>query len=91
MDFSTILIILGCIIGLWFVGKIFSIPLKAILKLITNSVLGGLLIFIINLIGGAFNFHVGLNVVTAILVGILGIPRCNFINYIKIIYLIILL
>lgn len=54
--------------------KIFSVPLKALFKLIINSVLGGLLIFIINLIGAVWNFHIGLNIVTAILVGILGIP-----------------
>ncbi len=74
MDFSTLMIILGCIIALWIVGKIFSIPLRAILKLIANSVLGGLLIFIINLVGNAFGFHIGLNIGTSILVGILGIP-----------------
>lgn len=86
MDFSTVMIILGCVVGLWIVGKIFSIPLKAIFKLIANSVLGGILIFIINLIGGAFNFHIGLNVGTSILVGILGIPRSSAIDFIKDIY-----
>ena len=74
MDFSNALVILGCIIVLWIIGKIFSVPLKALFKLIINSVLGGLLIFIINLIGAVWNFHIGLNIVTAILVGILGIP-----------------
>ena len=74
MDFSNALVILGCIIVLWIIGKIFSVPLKALFKLIINSVLGGLLIFIINLIGAVWNFHIGLNIVTAILVGNLGIP-----------------
>lgn len=74
MDFYTVLIILGCVIGLWIIGRIFSIPIKAVFKLILNSVLGGILIFIINLIGGAFGFHIGLNVLTSIIVGILGIP-----------------
>lgn len=74
MDFSNALVIFGCIIVLWIIGKIFSVPLKALFKLIINSVLGGLLIFIINLIGAVWNFHIGLNIVTAILVGILGIP-----------------
>ena len=68
------MVLIGCVIGLWIVGKMFSIPLKAILKLIANSILGGVLIFIINLIGGAFSFHIGLNIGTSILVGILGIP-----------------
>lgn len=81
------MIILVCIIGLWIAGKVFSVPLKAILKLIANSVLGGLLIFIINVIGGAFNFHIGLNIGTSILVGLLGIPRCYIINYTKIIFI----
>ena len=74
MDFSNALGILGCIAVLWIIGKIFSVPLKALFKLIVNSVLGGLLIFIINLIGSAWGFHIGLNVVTAVLVGLLGIP-----------------
>jgi len=83
LDFSTVIIILVCIIVLWIAGKIFSVPLKAILKLIVNSVLGGLLIFIINLIGSAFNFHIGLNIGTSILVGLLGIPRFYFTNHFK--------
>ncbi len=74
MDFSNALVIFGCIVVLWIIGKIFSVPLKALFKLIINSVLGGLLIFIINLIGAVWNFHIGLNIVTAILVGVLGIP-----------------
>ena len=68
------MVILGCIVVLWIIGKIFSVPLKALFKLIVNSILGGLLIFIINLIGLAWEFHIGLNIVTAVLVGLLGIP-----------------
>ena len=74
MNFTNTLIIFACIITLWFVGKIFSVPLKALFKLIINSFLGGLIIFIINTIGATWNFHIGLNVITALIVGILGIP-----------------
>ena len=83
MDFSNALVILGCIVVLWIIGKIFSVPLKALFKLIINSVLGGLLIFIINLIGAVWNFHIGLNIVTAILVGILGIPGAGLLVILK--------
>ena len=85
MDFSNALVILGCIVVLWIVGKIFSVPLKALFKLIVNSVLGGLLIFIINLIGSAWGFHIGLNVVTAVLVGLLGIPGAILLIILKLI------
>ena len=84
MDFSNVFVIIGCIVVFLVIGKIFSVPLKAILKLVGNSILGGILIFIINSIGGAFEFHIGLNVVTAILVGILGIPGAILLIVLKI-------
>lgn len=84
MDFSVIFTILTCIIVFWIIGRVFSIPIKAIFKLIVNSILGGLLIFIINLVGNAFSFHIGLNIGTAILVGILGIPGAVLLIILKI-------
>ena len=63
-----------CIIAIFILGKIFAWPLKGIVKLIGNSIIGGVIIFIINLIGANLNFHVGLNIGTALVVGILGIP-----------------
>lgn len=70
---STI-IFLACICFLFIIGKIFIVPIKWIIKLIFNSILGGLIIFAINLIGNIWGFHIGLNFITAVLVGILGIP-----------------
>lgn len=70
---STI-IFLACICFLFIIGKIFIVPIKWIIKLIFNSILGALIIFAINLIGGIWGFHIGLNFLTAIMVGILGIP-----------------
>lgn len=71
---ESIIIFLACICFLFIVGKIFIVPIKWISKLIFNSILGGLLIFAINLIGGIWGFHIGLNFFTAIMVGLLGIP-----------------
>ena len=63
--------------------KNICITIKSILKLIGNSILGGILLFCINSIGGIWGFHIGLNILTAVLVGLLGIPRCYFVNYFK--------
>lgn len=82
---SNIITYLACICFLFLFGKIFIIPLKKILKLIFNSVIGGVFIFIINLIGAGFNFHIGLNFFTAILVRNIRITRCNLFNNCKII------
>ena len=83
MDFNSIIAYIACIIFLFIFGKIFIVPIKTILRLVINSVLGGIIIFIINLLGAMCNFHIGLNLITSIFVGILGIPGAVVIIIIK--------
>jgi len=71
---NNIITYLACICFIFIFGRIFIVPIKKILKLVLNSVLGGLIIFIINLIGANFGFHIGLNIFTSVLVGLLGLP-----------------
>lgn len=71
---SNIITFLACICFIFIFGRIFIVPLKKILKLIINSILGGLTIYIINVVGASFGFHIGLNIFTSILVGLLGLP-----------------
>lgn len=85
MNINTIGTFIICIILLFVLGKIFIWPLKKILKLILNSIFGGILIYIINIIGMNFGFHIGLNILTAIIVGILGIPGAILLVLLKII------
>ena len=58
---------LACICFLFIFGRIFIVPIKKILKLVFNSILGGVVIFLINLIGANFGFHIGLNIFTSII------------------------
>ena len=85
MDFNTVITFIACIIILFILGKIFVWPFKSILKLIFNSILGGILIYIINVIGMNFNFHIGLNLLTSVLVGLLGVPGAVLLIILKII------
>lgn len=80
----NILIIISCICMLFIIGKIFIVPIKWIFKLAFNSVLGGILIWFINLIGGTWGFHVGLNIYTSILVRIFRHTWCNISDFIEI-------
>ncbi len=70
----NIIAYLACICFLFIFGRIFIVPIKKILKLVFNSILGGVAIFLINAIGANFNFHIGLNFFTSIIIGLLGIP-----------------
>ena len=80
MDFTTILTFIACICFIFIIGKLFIVPLKIVFRLILNSILGGLIIFIINLFTQSFNFHIGLNLITSIFIGLLGVPRCYYFN-----------
>ena len=73
MDLN-IITYLACICFIFIVGKIFIVPIKKILKLIFNSILGGVVIYVINMIGANFGFHVGLNIVNSVVIGLLGLP-----------------
>lgn len=83
MDINS-LIVISCICMLFVIGRIFIVPIKWILKLIFNSILGGLLIWIINLIGGIWGFHIGLNIYTSILVRFTWNTRSDCFDFIKI-------
>jgi len=65
---TNIITYLACICFLFIFGRVFIVPIKKVLKLVLNSVLGAFLIYLINLIGSGFNFHIGLNFFTSILV-----------------------
>lgn len=84
-DFNSIITYIACIFFLFIFGRLFIVPIKTILKLVINSILGGASIFIINLIGSIWGFHIGLNLITSIFVGILGIPGVIVIVIIKLI------
>lgn len=64
----NILIIISCICFAFIIGRIFIVPIKWILKLIINSILGGILIWILNLVGMSWGFHIGINFITILIV-----------------------
>ena len=73
-----------CIIFLLIFGKIFLLPIKKIFKVVLNTGLGALVIFVINTIGTSFGFHIGLNIINALIVGILGIPGAVLLILLKV-------
>lgn len=76
MEF-TFSVAIGYILGLMIIfvlAKICLKPIKFIIKILLNSVFGGLLLFLINTVGGFFGIHIGINAITAVAVGLLGLP-----------------
>lgn len=70
-------VILAFIIGLIFLfifGRFLLWPIKRIFKLIGNGILGGILLFIFNIIGGYFGLNIVINPLNALIAGLIGVP-----------------
>ena len=74
MGMNTILAYVLGLFLLYIIGMILVIPIKVIMKLVINGIIGGVLLFIFNLVGGLFGLSIVLNPLNAIIVGFLGIP-----------------
>lgn len=75
LELSVFLTYAGALLLILLLGKIFLWPLKLIGKLLISSLVGGVLILVINLIAGMFGLLlIPLNIITAVVVGVLGIP-----------------
>ncbi len=71
---QILFVILFLILLVFLVGRILFIPLRWVLKLGYNSLLGFISLWIFNLIGSFVDFHLPINIVTVLIAGILGIP-----------------
>lgn len=66
------------------VATVSSWPIKILVKLIANGILGVILLLLTNFIGERFfNFTLGINVITALIAGFFGIPGVIFLIIFK--------
>ncbi len=69
--------ILAYVVGLlliFFICRIFIRPLRWLLKIIFNSIIGGLILAAVNFVGGFAGITVIINPLSALLAGLLGVP-----------------
>jgi len=81
--YQKIIFVVSVLAMLLAIIAIFKSPLKVILKLLFNTLLGfaGLLLF--NQLGNVTGVYLGLNLVNAVTVGILGVPGLALLLIIK--------
>ncbi|MBR5316115.1 MAG: pro-sigmaK processing inhibitor BofA family protein [Firmicutes bacterium] len=64
----------GALILILLLGRVLLIPLKLLGKLVLNSILGAVIVMVINFVGMSFGLVIPLNIINAVIVGVLGIP-----------------
>ena len=69
-----IAVILLCTVLVLGIVRLFAAPLKLALKLILNTLLGFLALFLLGLTAPLTGFALGLNLFNALVIGILGVP-----------------
>lgn len=74
INYSVILAYTVGIILLFILGRVLLVPMKVVLKLFYNALLGAIALIALNFVGGLLSFHITFNIVTAFIVGTLGIP-----------------
>lgn len=73
-DLSIFFTYVGVVILIFVFGKLLLFPLKIILRVVLNSILGGIFLVVLNFVGENIDFFIPLNVLNASIVGILGLP-----------------
>ncbi len=73
-ELSVFLTFGGTLILIFLLGKALLVPVKVILRLLANSLMGAVLIIVINYIGMNFGILIPINVVNSLTVGVLGVP-----------------
>ena len=58
--------------------------MKKVINIVYNSFLGAIAIWLINVIGTSFQFQIGINAITSLIVGLLGIPGAVLLILLKI-------
>lgn len=57
--------------------------IKVVKKILLNTILGAVLLAIINFVGLYFDFNIALNIYSALIVGILGVPGLVLLVFLK--------
>ncbi|MEG1632574.1 MAG: pro-sigmaK processing inhibitor BofA family protein [Oscillospiraceae bacterium] len=71
---ASLALIVICVLLVLLLIKLLKTPIKWFMKLLLNMISGLVLLFIFNVIGGIFDFTLGINAVNALTAGLLGIP-----------------
>ncbi len=74
LNFSGMLAFLIGLIVLFIILKLISFPIKVIIKLLINALMGGIILYLINMFGAVIGLSITINWLSALIVGIAGVP-----------------
>ena len=82
---SVVLLIAAVVVGLRLFFKLLSSPIRWILKLLFNALLGFVMLFLVNFFGAFYGIELGTSLINALVAGFLGIPGILLLVILKLI------
>ena len=73
-EFNVVLAYVLGIILIYLVGRMFLMPIKLIFRLVYNALIGGAMLWLLNVAGTYIGFNIPINPITALVAGFLGLP-----------------
>jgi inhibitor of the pro-sigma K processing machinery len=74
IDLNVMLAVVFGVFVLYFIGRMLVTPARVVLRIFLTGVLGTVILLVFNLVAGLFGFVIGINAVTALVVGYMGLP-----------------
>ena len=71
---SSLLMLAAAVVLLVLLVKVLAAPIRLIFKLAVNAALGFLILFVVNFFGDFVGIGVTVNLFTALIAGVLGVP-----------------
>lgn len=74
LDINLVLAFFFGVLVIYILARLLYFPMRVFLRFLINALAGGLLLAMFNFFGAFWGVQIGLNVVTALVVGIMGVP-----------------
>lgn len=74
LDLNQIIALFFGLLVIYLLARLLYLPAKLFISLLGNTVVGGGLLVLFNVAGSYFGLSIGVNILTALLVGLLGVP-----------------
>lgn len=74
LDLNFILAFFFGALVIYLLARLLYFPLRLVFRFLMNTVAGGLLLMLFNFLGAFWGVQIGLNIVTALIVGLMGVP-----------------
>lgn len=81
---SVLLILAAAVLSVVILVKILAAPVRLVFKLLINAVCGFLLLLVINIISGFFDFSIEMNLTNTLIAGCFGIPGALLLVLLKV-------